>query len=757
MDRFFSQARAALPPLLLAVLVAGAAIPAQARALQVLVFAAMIAALAGTGWRTALWLMPDVRPLSRAVAAFTIAVAAASVQATWLGHFGRMRPAPFLLCVAAAYLLSRFLPARSPLPEETDSPQAPEGPFARAEGVLLLAAAASLVLAFAREVARFAFAPPGHGSDDLYYHLSAVAVWHRFGDLRMIKFSMGDWSTAYYPILPEISAWTFLAPFGDSDVAARWSQLPYFLFSLVALAAVARRLGVSPRGAALAMILYASIHKVLVHAFTAGNDHVTAFFTLAALDGALAAGHRPRPGRVVATGLSLGLLVASKYIGLYYAVTILLILGATLAVHWVGLKDEHPSSMSLPGLTVLLAVCMLLAGSYTYLRNAWTAGNPFYPAPITVFGQEILPGREETSVAVRMQSEEAEIDIPHFLTRRSDLFGPLFPYTLLPAALLAPLVAFARRRLLTGLALALPVVFFLQFLYLMYDHRDMRYFMAGVGLAAVCLAWLVDRPASWAATFRCLVLLLVTFHQTRRFGASGAAEVAGTLALVGLAALVPRLRKRLSGRRPAWRTWNPGWLGWAGAAIVLTLAAVSLGEWVETYQRVKLRDRPAAQALERIAGPGGARVAYAGLNQPYLYFGSRLQNDVRIVPRSVNLNAEHYRWGASIGLPYRVGPYRRWRQNLERLDVDLVVIVRSRWENPERRWIVQRPEHFRLVYEDADTEIWRVLLPGSGEERKRPAQRPARRQRRRATPQRGPSPTMLPSPSGPAFWPATTL
>ncbi|MFP5288455.1 MAG: hypothetical protein ACLGI9_22150, partial [Thermoanaerobaculia bacterium] len=110
------------------------------------------------------------------------------------------------------------------------------------------------------------------------------------------------------------------------------------------------------------------------------------------------------------------------------------------------------------------------------------------------------------------------------------------------------------------------------------------------------------------------------------------------------------------------------------------------------------------------------------------------QNDVRIVPRSVNLNAEHYRWGTSIGLPYRVGPYRRWRQNLERLDVDLVVIVRSRWENPERRWIVQRPGHFRLVYEDAETEIWKVLH-GSDEKTKRPAHR--RRGRAAAPPRSG--------------------
>jgi hypothetical protein len=727
LDRSSHPARAALPPLLLAVLVAGAAIPTEVRALQVLVFAALIAALAGTGRRVALWLLPDVRPLSRAVAAFTVAVTVASVPATWLGHFGWMRPGPFLLCVAAAYLLSRFLPEKTPLPEETDAPPAPAGPWARAEGSLLLAAAAALVLAFAAELARFALDPPFHG-DDLYYHLTAVALWHRTGDLRMIKFAVGDWMTAFYPVLPEVSAWTLLAPFGDSDVAARWAQLPFFLFSLVALAAVARRLGASRRAAALAAVLYASIQRVLVLGFTAGGDHTAAFFTLAALDGVLAAGHRPRAGRVTAAGLALGLLIASKYIGLYAAAVLLLLLGATLATHWLGLKDEHPSTMSLPGLAALLALCLLAAGGYTYLRNAWTAGNPVYPVPITLFGQEILPGVEATSLAARRQGPEAEIDVPHFLTRRGDLFGPLFPFTLLPAALLAPLAAFARRRILTGLVLALPAVFFLLFLFFMHDHRDMRYFMAGLGLAAVGFAGLLDRPARWAAALRCLVLLLVTFHMMRRFGWPAVTEIAATLALAGLAALVPGLRERLAGRLPAWKTWRPGWLLGAGA-VASVLLLLALGEAVETYQRVKLRNLPALRVLERIAGPRGARIAYVGSNQPYLFFGSRLQNDVRIVPRTRNLRGEYYRWGGSIAHPFQASTYRRWRQNLNRLGVDLVVVIRTGWEDPERRWIARRRRQFRRVYDDGDTEIWRIL-PVPGEARERPAERPGRSRRR---------------------------
>src|SRR4051812_14022307 len=105
-----SRGRLLLPALIVAALVAGAALPGAPRRLQVIVFAAMLAALWGVGSRLARWLVPDFGPESHGVAAFTFAVGVAVVPATWLGHLGWLRPAPFLVWTALAFLLSRFLP-----------------------------------------------------------------------------------------------------------------------------------------------------------------------------------------------------------------------------------------------------------------------------------------------------------------------------------------------------------------------------------------------------------------------------------------------------------------------------------------------------------------------------------------------------------------------------------------------------------------------------------------------------------------------
>ena len=587
--------------------------------------------------------------------------------------------------------------------EEGRGGEGPGGwPLDRIETALLAAASfVILLLPLGKAAADSFYLAPGRSSfDDLSYHLTAVATWHHHGDLRMVKFSMGDSGTAFYPVLSEIAAWALLAPFKDSDVAARWVELPFALFSLVALAAVARRLGLSPRAAAFAVLLYASLRRFFpVLALGAGNDHTTAFFTLAALDGILETARSPRPGSAASAGLALGLLVGTKYIGVLNAATLLGVLALLVLV-----RRPRLAWAALAGLAALLAVTMAAAGGYTYLRNAVSTGNPLFPAPLHLFG---LPGWEGATMAFRSRFPEYQIDVPRFLSARPDLFGPLFPFTLLPAALHAPFLALRKgpwvQRIETALVFALPAVFFLEFLYLMHDHRDVRYFAAGIALAAVAFAWLTERAGPRAGfAIRALLLLAATVSVLTRAFSPGRSIVGAVLMAAAALAAARWL--------PPVRLPSPRWAGIAGLVLLL-IAALPAGTAVARYQKEKLRDQTAAYTLEQLAGPGGARVAYAGWNQPYLFFGSRLQNDVQYVPSTPSLAHQYYTWGGSPDVPFRsAGRYRTWRENLERLGIRYVVLFRSRWENPERRWIVRHPEGFRLVYEDSQTEIWEVGL-----------------------------------------------
>jgi hypothetical protein len=145
---------------------------------------------------------------------------------------------------------------------------------------------------------------------------------------------------------------------------------------------------------------------------------------------------------------------------------------------------------------------------------------------------------------------------------------------------------------------------------------------------------------------------------------------------------------------------------------VVLHAALPLGRLISIYQTRKMLSLPGPLALERLAGPDGARVAYGGMNQPYFFFGSRFQNAVEIVPRNRDLEARYYDWGSRLGQPYEVeSSYRRWRSSLDRLGIDYVVTVRSEWEDPERRWITHRQDEFSLAYSHPTVDIWRVTRP----------------------------------------------
>jgi len=710
------------------VLVAGALIPAAPRAFHVIVLAAMLYALWETGAHLCRFLVPDWEPLNRAVAAFTFAVGIAVVPATWMGHFGMLRPAPFLVWTAAAYLLSRLLPYRNveaePVPASAEDPSRTE----RIETALLLAAMLAIALVGARDVRGLRYVPAGpYGFDDVSYHLSTVATWIRHGDLRMIRFSMGDSSTSFYPILGEMSSWVLFAPFRDSDVAARWTQIPFAFFSFLAVAAIARRLGLTRRDAALAAVCYAGIHHVFpVLAFSAGNDHSASFFTLAAIDGALALARRPRPGAAVVTGTALGLLLATKYLGVLFAPVVF----AVLILAMLAEKERAPAR-SLAGLALLVVAVMAVTGGYTYLRNAVTTGNPIYPQPVRLFGLEIFPGTGGVGVGERDTSPEYQIDVGSFLTRRTRLFGSYFPFTLLPAALLAPLLALARRRWREALVFFLPAVLFLQFRFLVHDHRDIRYVLPAIALAAVAFVWLLAQIGGRTFPFRAALLVWILWQAIRDFLWTVDRKVLTALALLAAGALLETAWRR-------WREWERAprvraslarWGGLAAAALV-AVAAVPLGGMISKYQEVKLARKPGPLALERLAGPDGARVAYTGFNQPYHFFGSRLQNDLEIVPRSRALDARTYSWGSELADPYDdSGPYRRWRGNLERLGIELVVVIRSPWEDPERRWMAHRTTDFQLAYQDPLTEIWRVLPTNAGAGARAGANRPARRKR----------------------------
>jgi hypothetical protein len=248
----------------------------------------------------------------------------------------------------------------------------------------------------------------------------------------------------------------------------------------------------------------------------------------------------------------------------------------------------------------------------------------------------------------------------------------------------------------------------------MHDHRNLRYFLPGIAIAALALAWLLGGEGRLSSGLRLVVLGALLWQVGDRL------EERGALALLWISvALIVGYGLEIAARRrdglQAGASTGPrrGWIKVALAAALLA-ALPALGRAVRRYQEVKLDHHPAERALELLAGPSGARVAYAGFNQPYLFFGGRLQNDLQLVPRNGNLEGQYYDWNSRFANPYVVVGYQRWRANLEARKIDLVVVILDRDPTPEQRWLRQHQEGFDLAYSDGKVEIWRVARQAGG-------------------------------------------
>jgi hypothetical protein len=243
------------------------------------------------------------------------------------------------------------------------------------------------------------------------------------------------------------------------------------------------------------------------------------------------------------------------------------------------------------------------------------------------------------------------------------------------------------------------------------DHRDVRYWMAGVGLMAVGLAWLTERLGRRAGTaVRSLLLLLILHQIDKRIDLSYRREVFLVIVLLAVAALVVRHREALRGALPR----RTGAVLAAASVVALALASPWLARGIELYQGLKLRDRPAALALDQAAGPAGGTVVYIAFNQPYLYAGSRLQNDVQILPTGWDFASQYYRWGGNATFPFDNLEPRRWWRTLGAIDARFVVLRRSGEEEPRRSWMVAHPERFLPIYRDDKDEVYRVVRPPGG-------------------------------------------
>ncbi len=203
-----------------------------------------------------------------------------------------------------------------------------------------------------------AVATPPNNWDSMSYHLPRAAEWLQRGAVVYVPSPPTERINAYQPGSELEILWT-LAFLGRDTVAAL-PQLFAELASLVAIYAIARRIGFGRPDSVFASLLGATLTQVALQSVTTQNDLVSASFVLAAA--ALILG-RTRP-EVLLAGLAIALALGAKLTAVY-AVPILL--GLAVAV--------LPRRRLAEGVAAAV-IAFAVVGSYGYVLNLVETGSP---------------------------------------------------------------------------------------------------------------------------------------------------------------------------------------------------------------------------------------------------------------------------------------------------------------------------------------------------------------------------------------------
>jgi hypothetical protein len=580
--------------------------------------------------------------------------------------------------------------------------------------------------AFVQAVLGRVFRPPV--GDSLAYHLPFAVEWLQQKTLDMPIPAAGDPSTPFYPL--NSAAWIYwlLAPL-ESEILARFVQLPFLLLLGLAVFRLAADLDLPSQASAMAAAIAVSVPAIARSASIPENDLIMAALLITATAFLIRLGREFMTWRAGMFALVIGLAVGTKVIALGFA--------ALLGLVWIVLVFRTRWSSSFWRVLRLLlsgVAIVLLFGGYSYLRNAVMMGNPLYPAGYELPGDIVLKGLYFPTWEWRQAHVFFAFDWEAFLNGSRRDFGWTVTAWAIPGIILATLVS------LTGMALRsrsardvqglIPVIWVgisLAIFWYVIPYHFSRFLFPTIVMSVVAGMWALGRLATAVRILRIEVwypllavpiiglnLINIPLDPAVRYRALY--WVAAGVVIVGMTMGLLILR----------------WIPPRALRIVIQVAAMSalLGTMVgwpvyqDEYEDRRIREWRAqiqgfsltSDAWEWIEGKTANRsavIAVAGTNEIYPFYGPNLGNRIVTIWNSGEL--AEYGWFEPFVL-YGEQDRAAWQDEVETADVRFIVLTENvsfgGWPE-ERSWIMASPERYKLEFSNTEVEIWEVLEPAT--------------------------------------------
>ncbi|MCC6159354.1 MAG: hypothetical protein IT350_14990 [Deltaproteobacteria bacterium] len=686
---------------------------------------ALIAPLAWAAHEFARRATRRASPVERATAAMVVFHALAVAGAGVLGFAGLLTYAALQAtsissaCIALA--LRRFAPTQ-PTPDSNDSPTARGIPIG--DAMLLATGVTAIAGAF------FASMPhPAFDYDALTYHLHFPVQWLNAGRIFLIETPFGDAAPEYAPANGSLWFAWLMAPwregswpaarfaFAGFDALARFGQLPFAALLAASVALLAETLtgtrDHTARPAALAILM----PWVVWQSATPGVDLIFS----ACLVAAIAFGARyallRSSGSALLCGMSIGLVVGTKFVGL---ACLPIVLGAIVA--WNG--PRKPCAADIAN----FAVAALALGAPWYIRNWIVAGNPLFPAHVDIVGIEFFGGAYTRDAMARSIFHVPNVGAA--LVVAAHTFG--YPLFFLAIACWVRTISAARSsQTWLVVVLAIPAAFIWHFIAVPYSSQN-RFLIWVAALAFV--------PTAFSANTRRAVpfgLLVIAAVMAQSFWPETATTMwntpvvfAGHFRVDSILALTAAWACFVAAifAAPYSRMPQVSMIGARLVALAAGIVFIAVAGGAVRVPMSSLRELP-LDAYARIWAENPECVAYAGRNRPLHLAGRNGRTRVTWIPvdgrddlafhdvvRAIGPNHDRDKAAWRYSSPDRVG----WLAALRRSGARWLFIEPLGLEERaylgydeqgfpvERSWARERPDVFEPVLVSERYELYRV-------------------------------------------------
>ncbi|MBU0548425.1 MAG: hypothetical protein KKH57_06740, partial [Candidatus Omnitrophica bacterium] len=527
-------------------------------------------------------------------------------------------------------------------------------------------------------------------------------------------------SGSYYPINAQLFYTWLMLPLRNAFLADA-GEAPFYIIGIIAVYSILRKYDVDRRIALLSGFVWALIPNIFKQLKLGSEiDVICAVLLLLVFECILLLREDFTLSNCVLFGISAGLLVGTKIINLVW------LAGLSPAVCYILYNDIKSGKFALSkkiSFLGVIALMVILFGSYIFIKNYIFTGNPLFPVNIKIFGKTVFAGLLD-SAAYKMQVASWGLDLKKIIFKEG--LGVQFIALILPG-IFAPLIFFkylkGRFSPLGEYVLLFSAPLLMLVLYsISINVYTVRYFFPLLSLGLLTAVIFVSK-FSYGNKYIIFISSISIFFGSFQL-ANGLELVSSILFSIFLFIALVVYKKQIAEFYKS-KKFKKVFL----AVLFITLLFLVYLNYdydKEEFNRYPLSfsKKESAQrdigrgwkALNELTGKG-ARVAYTGRQEYYPLYGRGLKN--RVIYVSVN-KKEITPYNKPDGLYRKVKDFSAWRENLKKHKIEYLFIAQPIYENRESidpakfpiedEWALAHPEDFQLVFSNSLSRIYKVLI-----------------------------------------------